>query len=385
MQNLRLEDDLSNMMNVDLSELDAMNEHNITAMLENIEELIGEQMKTIQVTEEGEFISKYENHPSKYSYPIKENLYVDINYHARKCMYVNLHICPYHVRLTTDGTPFVQYIMLKKNDRENKKLTDHENNYMDFVKKTYFDHHTTYINFNEEINKLMRIIMLSYGKIVKNNIQYDGFIKHDNDFYVFVNISDTWINYHYLNMHDPLWLVSIYEISVLKEVCSVPVCKNVSHIFEKNIFLTKLYQPNSQDVFPIPVTGFTIEDKKMEDIKLFCGTSMTNHRDLIDVFRYFYDYNDCCNVLLELDEVKQAIDDKNNSKKNEVIKTKLIMRSYIIYDISVSYDEYIKLTQEIKEKNILIIDYIDDNSKRGGFITTRHSSQTPINTHNVIL
>lgn len=379
MQNLRIEDDPYNSTSMSIEELEAMNENNIATMLNSIEQLIGQQIKPIQnETEEG-FISKYVPHPSKYSYPIKEKMFADMNHHARSCMYVNLHICPYQVNLTTNGTPFVQYLMLKTNDRNNKNLKNHQDNYMNFVNKTYFDHHTKYINFADEVNKMMRIIMLSYGKVVKeNNIKYDGFIKRDNDFYVFMNISDSWINYHYLNMHDPLWFATLYEMTVLNEVCSVPVCDDVVRLFESNDFLNNLYHPDSEDTFPIPVTGFTIEDKKSEDMRLLCGTSSTDHRSLTDVFRYYYDYNDCCNSLREQGDLTVETVD-------ELIKTKVVMRSHISYDKSVSYDVYETLSDEDKEKNILIVDYIEGNTTRGGFIINHHCAQTPINTHNIIL
>jgi len=51
----------------------------------------------------------------KWNYPIDKNMFKDLNYHARSCMYVNMYICPYQVRYGTDEkTPFVQYVMRKR-------------------------------------------------------------------------------------------------------------------------------------------------------------------------------------------------------------------------------------------------------------------------------
>ena len=301
-------------------------------------------------------------------YPIEEKMFKDLNYHARSCMYVNMHICPYQVRYGTDNkTPFVQYIMRKRNDKSpNSNLSDHDNNYIGFHSKTYFDHHTTNINFYDEAVKMMKVMMLGYGKITKNveNIVYKGFRKSGNDFYVFFDLSDFWINHHYLNMADPLWLVNMYEMFVLKEVCSVPISEELIGFLEENSDIFDLYYADKTRV-SIPVVGYTIEDKSHMDFTMTFGTCSETYKDLQDSFVYYYDYNECCST----------IKDEDKSKK-------VVMRHSIIYDISVDYNDYNDLTDDDKEKRVLILDKVHD--KFCGFVVFKHSSQTPLTSHNIL-
>ena len=301
-------------------------------------------------------------------YPIDKNMFQDLNYHARSCMYVNLYICPYQVRYGTDTkTPFVQYMMKKRNDVSQRgNLSDHDNNYIGFHSKTFFDHHTVNINFHDEAVRMMKVMMLGYGKFTKTteNILYKGFRKSGNDFYVFFDISDVWINHHYLSMTDPLWLVNMYEMFVLKEVCSVPISEDLTGFLEKNSDLFDIYYADNTRV-SIPVVGYTIEDKSHMDFIMTFGSCSETYKDLEDSFVYYYDYDECCKTI-----------------KKEDINKKVVMRHSIIYDNSVDYNDYNSLTDDDKAKRNLILDKVHDNFC--GFVVREHSSQTPLTSHNIL-
>lgn len=304
----------------------------------------------------------------KWKYPIENNMFQDLNYHARSCMFVNMYICPYQVRYGTDNkTPFLQYIMRKRNDRSGKEnLQDHEYNYLDFHKKTFFDHHTVNINFYEEAVRIMKVMLFCYRKNVNDisKVVYKGFRKSGNDFYVFFDISDMWINHHYLNMHDLLWIVNMYELSVLNEVCSVPVCDDVVNFFKQNSELVDLYYSDDTPV-SIPIVGFTVEDKKHMDWTMTFGTCSKKYKDLDDRFVYHYDYHNCCATLTEEDK-----------------KDKVIMRHCILHDKCISYEEYNNLSDDDDKENYTIVDEVNDRSC--GFVISQHSAQTPLSSHNVL-
>jgi len=256
--------------------------------------------------------------------------------------------------------------MRKRNDRGQKEnLKDDEYNYIDFHKKTFFDHHSENINLYEEALKIIKIMMFGYGKIVKDigNIVYKGFRKCDNDFYVFFDLSDTWINHHYLNMHDPLWLVNMYEIFVLNKVCSVPVCDDVINFFKSNNDLVDIYYPDDTRV-SIPVVGFTVENRKQMDFTMTFGTCYRKYKDLDSSFVYYYDYKECCDTISE--------DEKQD---------KIVMRHCILYDRSIEYDGYIDLTNDDKDRH-MIVDKIND--RYCGFIMCCHINQTPLTSHNIL-
>lgn len=351
----------------------------IANMLVDIDNELAQQNSFINQCNDS---SSTEDEARSWRYPIEDHLYTDINHHARSSMYVNLYICPYQVRMSTDNTPFLQFIMQKKNDRGVKNLRDHANNYMDFYCKTYFDHHMTNINFLDEVDKVIKMMMICYGKVLTNNdnekIKYKGFIKRDNDFYVFVDISQLWLNHHYLNMHDHMWLVSIYELWGIKQVCSVPISDDVINLFVSNQYLTRLYHAGTDTdgdkEYPMPLTGFTVEDKIKMDFSMMMGTRSSVHRDLPHAYVYYYDYNDCCYMLNN---------PRRNAVTNDIEKSdKVIMRNYIMYDKRVTYNDYIALSEEEKEGRVLIIDNVCDS--RVGFVVCNHSCQTPVNSHDVL-
>ena len=307
-----------------------------------------------------------EQQNNRWKYPIENNMFQDLNYHARTCMFVNMYICPYQVRYGTDNTtPFLQYIMRKRNDRSHKEnIQDHQYNYIDFNKKTFFDHHTTNINLYDEAIKLLKIIMFGYGNIINDfgKIVYRGFRKCENDFYVFFDISDVWINHHYLNMHDPLWLVNMYEIFVLNQVCSVPVSNDIINFFNLNPDLVYLYYPDDTRI-KIPVVGFTVEDKKHMDFTMTFGTSQKKYKD-IDAFVYYYDYIECCDTISEEEKCD-----------------KIVMRHCIFYENNILYDDYMALFDEDKDRHI-IVDKIND--RYCGFVVGCHNAQTPLTSHNIL-
>jgi len=358
----RIEDDtsLQNLENAHTSEQDKL-----VSLFEDIDREIKFQTETSENTI-GDIPNEEPRVEENWKYPIDKNMFQDLNYHARSCMFVNMYICPYQIRVGTDNkTPFIQYMMKKANDRSEKdRLHFHDCNYIDFHKVTFFDHQSEYVNLYDAALKNVKIMMMGYGKMNDaHNIIYKGFRKRENDFYVFFDISDVWINHHYLNMHDPLWLVNMYEMSVLKEVCSVPICDEVVSFLNENKDIVDIYYPDDSKV-AIPVIGFTIEEKKQMDFNMTFGTSSQKYKDLDDAFVYYYDYNQCCQLLDE------------NERSNKVI-----MRNVIMYDESMNYEEYIKMTHN-DENRILIVDNIQNETC--GFITHNHIAQTPITAHNIL-
>jgi hypothetical protein len=356
MESARIEDDITEVETVEDFDNDR-----IISMFDDIN-------REIEFQEGASSNLDTEQQDIKWKYPIESGMFQDLNYHARTCMFVNMHICPYQVRYGTDDkTPFIQYIMRKKNDRSQKEnLHDHEYNYMDFHKKTFLDHHTINTNFYEESVNIMKAMLFCYRKNVNDTskIKYKGFRKSGNDFYVFFDISDMWINHHYLNMHDLLWIVNMYELSVLNEVCSVPVSDDVVTFFKQNSDLVDIYYSDDTRV-PIPVVGFTVEDKKQMDFTMTFGSCYKKYKDIDDSLVYYYDYRDCCDTI-------------NNEEKQD----KIIMRHCIMYDKCISYDEYISLSDDVDKDRNIIVDNINDIYC--GFVICQHKDQTPLSSHNML-
>ena len=111
---------------------------------------------------------------------------------------LNLYICPFQIRESTDRNRFVQYI-LYRGKNENSEMDD----YLSFYSNIYCKR-DQYDNLYEASSLMMQIVMAHYGKFVQKDIfTYMGFHKNEHDFYVFFDISNIWVNHHYLSMNDP--------------------------------------------------------------------------------------------------------------------------------------------------------------------------------------
>lgn len=309
---------------------------------------------------------------NSYNYPIAKNMFIDLNYHARTHMYVNLHICPYQVRESTDRTPFLQYIM-KLTENKYKITNENEDFVIDFNKRTYFDIALSEINLMNEATTMLKIIMASYRILLTDNkYDYIGFRKIDNDFYVFFDVTKSWINHHYLSLKDPLWLTNMYELTVIGEVGPHKVSTQISDLFSIHYpDLLHLYDNNEKQI-PMPIVGYTVEERKNMDWTMTFGTQPVafrkNDGEYNKVFMYYYAYDACCS------------DIKN---KND-IENPVIMRHSLMYDKASSYEDYENNTiEDLTDDNLLVTEGDNDNDNVSGmFVLRKHGNQTPLTTHN---
>ena len=58
-----------------------------------------------------ESIIDIENAKKEVTYPITKSLYLDLNFHAREYPILNLHICPFQIRGSTDRTGLLIYTL----------------------------------------------------------------------------------------------------------------------------------------------------------------------------------------------------------------------------------------------------------------------------------
>ena len=82
--------------------------------------------------------------------------------------------------------------------------------------------------------------MAHYGIVQKDIFTYMGFHKNRHNFYVFFDISNIWVNHHYLSMNDPFWTVNVSEIIDTRIACCVTISPIISNMFYTNSSLKYL-------------------------------------------------------------------------------------------------------------------------------------------------
>lgn len=296
-------------------------------------------------------------------YPIKEKLFADINYHTSSCPTVNLHICPYQLRKGTNGKGFVQYCLrLHKESHDNGDDGNSDcDPLLSFYCETYLNLKAGAYNFMNEIDGHMRNIMLHYGRL-SDGWEYTGFLKSGNDFYVFVDLNQCWINHHFLSMNDPFWLVSLDEIRN-KKVCEYSISYDVLNLFYTNRCLFDVYGFGNKKIDYKTMTVYSFEERKNMDFTMVFGRERCEHPLLGECFTYWKDTSSLF--------VENLMTSSSHSKY-------VLMRHLIMYDSVETLETYDETSIQSR-KNTL---FVSEND--GKVHILEHGNQTPLMSHNIV-
>lgn len=122
----------------------------------------------------------------------------------------NIFLCFYGI-ININNIPVVLYISIKNNDK------------IDFINFI-----TNNVDFNKKVNVKVNMIK----KIFDTNLNYDGFINHDNNNYLFYQLSD--IEPSMLNNENNYYLITISEIINIKKVYNYDINENIIDLFSIN-------------------------------------------------------------------------------------------------------------------------------------------------------
>ena len=293
-------------------------------------------------------------------YPIKDKMFLDINYHASSCPTVNLHICPYQLRKGTNGKGFVQYcLQLRKCSLDNNDNND--DSLLSFYSETYLNLNPGAYNFMNEINLHMTKIVLHYGTF-SDGWKYTGFLKSGQDFYVFVDLNNCWVNHHFLSMNDPFWMVSLDEIQN-KKVCEYSISYDVLNVFYTNRYLYDVYGFGNKKIDYKTMTVYSFEERRSMDFTMVFGRERCEHPLLGECFTYWKDVSSLF--------VENLMTSSSHSKY-------VLMKHLIMYD-SVETLETCDETSIQSRKNTL---FVSEND--GKVHILEHGNQTPLMSHNIV-
>ena len=211
------------------------------------------------------------NTSREYKYDALKLLYSDLEYHTREYSKGKIHICPYQVN-TTGLYPFLQFIMRKyKNDI----VTFHS---IDFDQNT---------KIMEMCDGILNIIIMSYFKT--GSYKYKGFVKENNNFYVFFDFSSFNIESHNLSRTNDLWLVLIDEIVNHKSICNFKIEQSVVDFFINNPEFTLLKDIHN-NYYESPIVAYSGNFGFKINFELVFGISTSSSDLLTGSYYYFTDY-----------------------------------------------------------------------------------------------
>ena len=198
---------------------------------------------------------------------------------------------------------------------------------------------------------------------------------------MFFDITPSWINHHYLSTNDTLWLSTVYEMTVVRQVGPYHVSSNVTKLFETYDDLGRLYI-GDEELVRTPIVGYSLEDKTSMDWTLNFGKQRESYgngkhsNNEEGVFIYHFSYDSC------LDSIEKYDDDKYKKDR----KLLVVVRHLLFYDNATEYHTYEnqendEIDSSITEDTLLVT---GDNEKPGVFIVRRIGNQTPLTAHNTL-
>jgi hypothetical protein len=202
-----------------------------------------------------------------------------------------IHICTYNVNVL-NKYPFLQYFLYKPHNETS------------FYFPSFF-----YKNDMDLLTKSMSVINAMCFSYYKDTIfNYKGFIKEDNNLYLFFDCSHMKIDTLKMNEYNDLWLVIIDEIINYKSVCGSPIDENVVELFynyEKLSYLTN----DEGEHYQLPIVGYsTCELKKIDFVATF-GIQLKN--DFLGNYYYFNVYEDVVNNVTKCGIIRCVIFTEN--------------------------------------------------------------------------
>jgi hypothetical protein len=214
-------------------------------------------------------------------YPIGDTMYKDLKHHARAYPIVCIHLCVYQRQTDMRKRPFVQYLL---------RL---ENGELGLYNKPFFN--SVDGDLYIEATSMLRLLMMHYGKFLMDDdmFEYTGFHTDGADFYMFFDVTKTWVAYHLLGMTDPFWTVMTHEIADNEVVCGHPVSQNTRTLFNIHPELVHLID-RENNPYALPRTGYSLENGKDLDRVLMFGMHSTPLPALGgNYFQFMDSYADC--------------------------------------------------------------------------------------------
>ena len=214
---------------------------------------------------------------STYYYPGLEHLNEDFPTSLKEDDYV--HICAYNVNIL-NKYPFIQYFLYKP-----------------YNETSFSFPRIIYKNDMDLLTKAMSVISILCSSYYKDSVfDYKGYIKEEDDVYLFFDCSHMKIDTVKMNEINDLWLAIIDEIINYKSVYGFPIDDNIVDLFHNYENLTYLID-DERSHYPMPIIGYSKCDVKAIDFISTFGIQIENR--FLGNYYYFSDYE---NVLKKIDD-----------------------------------------------------------------------------------
>ena len=151
-------------------------------------------------------------------------------------------------------------------------------------------------------NKLNKIELIEYAKvclfgflslenyeIFNDLIRFDGFYEHNNNLYLFFDLTKIKINLYDIYSSSSLWFGLIDEIVNYKHICNIKVNESVTNFFQENQDLCFLVDEND-DIYELPIACFIPSPENKLNYSYMFGQIKEDKNQILGPYYYFKNY-----------------------------------------------------------------------------------------------
>jgi hypothetical protein len=213
--------------------------------------------------------------PTYYAYKGKSQLTLD--YKNELFEYCDINIFAYTIN-NEKKHPFQQILLAKSATSE-----------LIFPKIPLFNN----FNKNELIDytKVCLFGFLSFEDYESFNdlVKFDGFYEHNNNLYLFFDLTENKVNLYDIYSNSSLWFGLIDELVNHKHICNIKVNESVSNFFRENQEFCFLVD-DKDDIYQLPVVCFMSSTEKKLNYNYMFGQIKEDKNQILGPYFYFKDY-----------------------------------------------------------------------------------------------
>jgi hypothetical protein len=130
-------------------------------------------------------------------------------------------------------------------------------------------------------------------------IKFDGFYEHDNNLYLFFDLTKIKINLYDIYSNSSLWFGLIDEIVNYKNICNIKINESVSYFFQENQDLCFLVD-DKDDIYELPIACFIPCSENKLNYNYMFGQIKEDKNQILGPYYYFKDYYNAYEEALNL-------------------------------------------------------------------------------------
>ncbi len=136
---------------------------------------------------------------------------------------------------------------------------------------------------------LFGFLMLENYETYNDLIKFDGFYEHNNNLYLFFDLTENKVQLYDIYSNSFLWFALIDEIANHKNLCNMKISETVTEIFQENQELCFL-EDEKELIYDLPIVSYKAKSEKKLNYTYIFGETKEDKNEILGPYYYFKDY-----------------------------------------------------------------------------------------------